>query len=84
MKIVSGGRGRLMAAAKIVDKIISLTGKTTPNVLYLGTPTFDADEPFHLQTVSIFVLFHRWNWIISIDYFTLLLYISPLLDFWQD
>jgi len=49
-KIVAAGKGKSVSMPAIRDKIISLTKKESPTILYLGTASFDKTEPYLAQT----------------------------------
>lgn len=51
LRIVAAGRGRTMSVPKIVDTVLQLVGqKSTVNIVYLGTATYDKQEPYLVQT----------------------------------
>lgn len=52
-KIVAAGRGKSVSLPAIRDKIISLTNKEDPIILYLGTASFDKKEPYLAQTKGL-------------------------------
>jgi len=49
-KIVAAGKGKSVRIPVIRDKIISLTNKDAPTILYLGTASFDQKDPYIDQT----------------------------------
>eukprot|EP00586_Coscinodiscus_wailesii_P000562 CAMPEP_0172482412 /NCGR_PEP_ID=MMETSP1066-20121228/8789_1 /TAXON_ID=671091 /ORGANISM="Coscinodiscus wailesii, Strain CCMP2513" /LENGTH=186 /DNA_ID=CAMNT_0013245497 /DNA_START=116 /DNA_END=676 /DNA_ORIENTATION=+ len=49
-RIVAAGRGKSVALGPIASKIIELTQKRRPTILYLGTATYDREGPFLAQT----------------------------------
>jgi len=51
MKIYAGGSGEdLFSQPETAKEIIELSGKSQPNVLYLGTATYDSSKGFNKQT----------------------------------
>eukprot|EP00551_Chaetoceros_affinis_P009493 CAMPEP_0203670596 /NCGR_PEP_ID=MMETSP0090-20130426/6624_1 /ASSEMBLY_ACC=CAM_ASM_001088 /TAXON_ID=426623 /ORGANISM="Chaetoceros affinis, Strain CCMP159" /LENGTH=284 /DNA_ID=CAMNT_0050535487 /DNA_START=128 /DNA_END=982 /DNA_ORIENTATION=+ len=52
MKIVCTGKGKSMSIEKVYSKVIDLSKKTKPNVLYLGTPSYDSDNVYEIQTAG--------------------------------
>jgi dipeptidase E len=52
-RIVAAGRGKSVALGPIASKIIELTQKRRPTVLYLGTATYDREAPFLAQTKGL-------------------------------
>ncbi len=48
-KIVAAGRGRVIQSEPIRKEILRLANKKSPHVIYLGTATFDKQEPYELQ-----------------------------------
>ncbi len=51
MRLYLGGSGDDMFSQKETAlEVIELSGKTNPNVLYIGTCSYDASKPKHLQT----------------------------------
>ncbi|KAL7520842.1 hypothetical protein ACHAWX_005546 [Stephanocyclus meneghinianus] len=49
-KIVAAGRIQALQMQPIVDKVIELSGVDLPNLLYVGTASFDRTEMFHVST----------------------------------
>eukprot|EP00586_Coscinodiscus_wailesii_P008336 CAMPEP_0172521750 /NCGR_PEP_ID=MMETSP1066-20121228/292755_1 /TAXON_ID=671091 /ORGANISM="Coscinodiscus wailesii, Strain CCMP2513" /LENGTH=209 /DNA_ID=CAMNT_0013304703 /DNA_START=249 /DNA_END=878 /DNA_ORIENTATION=+ len=47
-RIVAAGRGKSVALGPIASKIIELTQKRRPTILYLGTATYDREAPFKI------------------------------------
>ena len=43
-KIVAAGKGGALYMPAIFSKVIELSGKETPNIVYIGTASFDADK----------------------------------------
>ena len=43
-KIVAAGKGGALYMPAIFSKVIELSGEETPNIVYLGTASFDADK----------------------------------------
>jgi dipeptidase E len=51
VRIVAAGRGRSMSLPKIVDSVLKLANQSsTVKIVYLGTATYDKEEPYLLQT----------------------------------
>ena len=51
IKIYAGGSGEdMFSQPETAKEIIQLSGKSRPNVLYLGTATYDSSEGFNKQT----------------------------------
>lgn len=51
LRIVAAGRGRTMSLPKIVNSVLQLANQTsTVNVVYLGTASYDKQEPYLVQT----------------------------------
>jgi dipeptidase E len=46
-KIVACGKGMALYMPKVFKKVISLTGKKRPNIVYIGTASFDNDDSFN-------------------------------------
>ena len=45
-KIVACGKGGALYLPAIFSKVIELSGKDTPNIVYIGTASFDADKNY--------------------------------------
>jgi dipeptidase E len=60
LRIVAAGRGRTMSHPKIVEAVMNLVvsgprpanADQKPKLVYLGTATYDREEPFDAQTVG--------------------------------
>jgi dipeptidase E len=39
-----------MSHPRIVETVVKMTGICRPKLVYLGTATYDKDEPYHIQT----------------------------------
>lgn len=52
MKIVCTGKGSSMSIEKVYSHVIDLSKKTKPNVLYLGTPSYDNQNVHEIQTAG--------------------------------
>lgn len=50
VQIVCTGKGAAMALPKVVAQVKYLAQSDTPSVLYLGTPSYDRDDVFEIQT----------------------------------
>lgn len=51
--VVAAGRGKSMALGPIAEKVIELTEKRRPTILYLGTASYDREAPFLAQTKGL-------------------------------
>ena len=51
-RVVACGRGRDICHPVIRDEIVSLSGKATPSLLYLGTPAFERPDALSMQTCA--------------------------------
>mmetsp|Transcript_1218 Transcript_1218/g.2327 ORF Transcript_1218/g.2327 Transcript_1218/m.2327 type:complete len:488 (-) Transcript_1218:247-1710(-) len=51
-KILTTGSGNAVHLPSIFSKLIALTGKTRPNVVYIGTPFFDREDKYETGTAS--------------------------------
>lgn len=53
LKLVAAGRGRSMSLPSIAEAVLNLISTTTTiKLVYLGTATYDKDEPFQIQTAA--------------------------------
>jgi dipeptidase E len=52
MKVVCTGKGSSMSLPKVCSHVIELSQKAKPHVLYLGTPSFDDQSRFEIQTAG--------------------------------
>eukprot|EP00554_Chaetoceros_debilis_P006242 CAMPEP_0194080788 /NCGR_PEP_ID=MMETSP0149-20130528/6722_1 /TAXON_ID=122233 /ORGANISM="Chaetoceros debilis, Strain MM31A-1" /LENGTH=283 /DNA_ID=CAMNT_0038762575 /DNA_START=139 /DNA_END=990 /DNA_ORIENTATION=- len=50
VQIVCTGKGSAMALPKVIQQVQALAQTLTPKVLYLGTPSYDRDDIFSIQT----------------------------------
>eukprot|EP00557_Chaetoceros_sp_GSL56_P011195 CAMPEP_0176486940 /NCGR_PEP_ID=MMETSP0200_2-20121128/5849_1 /TAXON_ID=947934 /ORGANISM="Chaetoceros sp., Strain GSL56" /LENGTH=273 /DNA_ID=CAMNT_0017883701 /DNA_START=178 /DNA_END=996 /DNA_ORIENTATION=+ len=50
VQIVCTGKGASMALPKVISQVQLLAQTNTPSVLYLGTPSYDRDDVFEIQT----------------------------------
>ena len=51
-KILCTGSGNAVQEPSIFNKLIELTGKTCPNVVYIGTPFFDREDKYMSGTAA--------------------------------
>lgn len=51
-KILTTGSGNAIQSPGIFSKLIALTGKENPNVVYIGTPFFDRDDKYASGTAA--------------------------------
>lgn len=49
-KIVAAGRMKALQLAPVFEKVIELSGKEKPNILYIGTASFDRSDKFIVCT----------------------------------
>ena len=50
VQVVCTGKGAAMAIPKILSQVQLFANTKTPRVLYLGTPSFDRNDIFNIQT----------------------------------
>lgn len=50
VQIVCTGKGSAMALPRVIQKVQALAQTMTPKVLYLGTPSYDREDIFNIQT----------------------------------